>query len=67
LFDCSLKPGRSAIVLVRNASARHASVRNRYWWSSSETCIERIALETPAIKLSCVSTTPLGFPVVPDV
>ena len=35
--------------------------------AASTICIERIALHMPAVRFSCVSTTPLGTPVVPDV
>jgi hypothetical protein len=58
------------ISMVHHSSSRPstcASGRNRYCTSSDTIFIARIALQTPATRLSCVSTTPLGMPVVPDV
>jgi hypothetical protein len=58
------------IWIVTHSSSRPstcANGRNRYCKSATAIPIARIALTTPATMLSCVSTTPLGTPVVPDV
>ena len=44
-----------------------ASGRNRYCVSAAPRCMARTALQMEEVRFSCVSTTPLGVPVVPEV